>query len=121
MVVCVEVEHYLGLVECGGTKVEMSRVSCCSIIHVDDISPVTSIQYGRDAMELAKDYHHPDTASVLKQAGVHTPLLLPTYSRTNQQTHHSPYVPTHIPIIPQPPTTHKHTDSYTHTHTTTSR
>ena len=42
------------MVECAGAKVEMSRACCCSVSHADAISPITTIQDGRDAMGLAQ-------------------------------------------------------------------
>ena len=45
----------------------MSRACCCSVSHADAISPITMIQYGGDAMSMAKDSKHLDTASVLEQ------------------------------------------------------
>ena len=45
----------------------MSRACCCSVSHADIISSITTIQYGDDAMTIAKDHHHDDTASVLEQ------------------------------------------------------
>ena len=54
-------------VECAGAKVEMSRVCCCSVSHVDVISPITTIQFGKDAMGLAKLCNHHRTVSVLEQ------------------------------------------------------
>ena len=45
----------------------MSRACCCSVSHADVISPITTIQYGEDAMELAKRENHHDTVSALTQ------------------------------------------------------
>ena len=45
----------------------MSRACCCSVSHADAISPITTIQYGDDAMGWAKRENHHDTASVLEQ------------------------------------------------------
>ena len=46
---------------------EMSRACCCSVSHADAISPITTIQYGEDAMEWAKERNHPDIVSALTQ------------------------------------------------------
>ena len=51
----------------GWVKVEMSRACCCSVSHTDVISPITTIQYGNDAIGIAKNNTHPDTASVIKK------------------------------------------------------
>ena len=54
---CVEVEHPLGLSELE-IKVEMSRACCCSVSHADNISSITTIQWGEDAMYWAKEFNH---------------------------------------------------------------
>jgi len=46
----------------------MSRVCCCSVSHADAISPITTIQFGEDAITWARSiYYHHDTASMLEQ------------------------------------------------------
>ena len=55
------------MVECAGAKVEMSRACCYSVSHADAISPITTIQFGDDAIRYAKRENHPDTASALEQ------------------------------------------------------
>ena len=45
----------------------MSRACWCSVSHADAISPITTIQSGRDAMWWAKNWNYPAIISVLKQ------------------------------------------------------
>ena len=45
----------------------MSRACCCSVSHADAISSITTIQYTRDAMWLAKYGNYSDIVSALEQ------------------------------------------------------
>ena len=45
----------------------MSRVCCCSVSHADDISSITTIQLGDDAMRWAQRENHHEIVSVLEQ------------------------------------------------------
>ena len=67
MVVSVQRLSTISGVECAGAKVEMSRACCCSVSHADAISPITTIQYGMDAIWYAKRRNYHETVSVLEQ------------------------------------------------------
>jgi len=66
MVVCVKRLITLWVM-CAGVKVEMSRACCCSVTHANTISPITTIQFGWDAMRYAQRRYHHDIVSALEQ------------------------------------------------------